>query len=114
MVAHPSSVGVPGRSYARPMTDVRVAGEPAETLLMALARIEWDSEESDGSTSGSCVLEPALGRPLIRALMRVEAELLEHDANSFGQPDVEMRTHEQRSADALIALALRVSDALAA
>lgn len=93
------------------MTEVRVAGEPADTLLMALARIDW-KDEPDGMTSGSFVLEPALGRPLIRALMRIEAELLEQDANTFGQPDVEERTHEQRAVDALVALALRVTDAL--
>jgi hypothetical protein len=41
----------------------------------------------------------------------VEAELLLGDANRLGQENWEDRTHEQRAADALVALALRVADA---
>jgi hypothetical protein len=36
--------------------------------------------------------------------MRVEAELLGEDAELLGSPDFEDRTHEQRSADALLRL----------
>jgi hypothetical protein len=93
------------------MTDELVAGESAETLLVALAHIEW-GEEVDGMMSGSVRLEPELGRPFMRAMMRIEAELLAHDADAYGQPDVEERTPEQRAADAFVALTLRVSDAL--
>lgn len=59
-------------------------------------------------------LEPRLATPFARALMRVQAELLLDDADRFGQPDQADRTHEQRTADAFVALALRVGDALGA
>lgn len=93
------------------MIDILVAGEPAKTLLVALGRLSWE-EGPDGMKSVSARLEPALGTPFARALMRIQAELLLHDANTYGQPDAEARTDEQRAADALVALALRVSDAL--
>jgi hypothetical protein len=50
--------------------------------------------------------------PLVRAIMRVEAELLLDDARRVGTDDEERRTPEQRRADALVALTLRVADAL--
>lgn len=52
------------------------------------------------------------GACLMRALMRVEAELMLHDAdrvNFTGDP----RTATQRRADAFVALTLRVADAYA-
>jgi hypothetical protein len=44
--------------------------------------------------------------------MRVQAELLLDDADRLGREDWEDRTDEQRAADALIELALRVADAV--
>lgn len=44
--------------------------------------------------------------------MRVEAELLLEDADRLGEPGGEERTPDQRRADALLALTLRMSDAL--
>ena len=43
--------------------------------------------------------------------MRVQAELLLEDADRLGQENWQDRTHEQRAADAFVALALRVADA---
>jgi hypothetical protein len=93
------------------MTDILVAGERAETLLEALQLIEWQPRPN-GMTSATACFEPRLGAPLARALMRIEAELLLADADTHGRPGTESRTHDQRAADALVALALRVADAL--
>ncbi|MGH8985059.1 MAG: hypothetical protein ACRDY6_14445 [Acidimicrobiia bacterium] len=60
---------------------------------------------------GAVRLEPELGLPFVRALMRVEAELLLQDANALGGARDEKRTDAQRRADAFVALALRVVDA---
>jgi sugar diacid utilization regulator len=62
-------------------------------------------------TSVSAFLEPRLAQPFGRALMRVQAELLLEDADRLGQENWQDRTHEQRAADAFVALALRVADA---
>jgi hypothetical protein len=61
---------------------------------------------------GTVRLEPRLGEPLMRAVMRVEAELMCEDAGRVGSPNAEHRTYEQRAADAFVALALRVTDAI--
>lgn len=92
------------------MTPTCVAGEPLVTLIEALQQFEVKSTRN-GMTSFSMQLEPRLATPFFRALMRVEAELLLGDANRLGQENWEDRTHEQRAADALVALALRVADA---
>jgi len=105
------AVTVSGASYAPIMNDILVAGEHAETLLEALHEIRW-STLPNGAMSGTVHLEPRLGDPFARALMRVQAELLLHDADTYPQEEADVRTHEQRAADALVALALRVSDAL--
>ena len=93
------------------MTDVLVAGEDAQTLVEALLRFRW-SDAADGGQSATFELEPHLGAPLIRAVMRVEAELLLDDADHYPHGADAERTSEQRAADALVALALRVTDAL--
>lgn len=92
------------------MTDQQlVAGEPVELLIRAFVRFKF-TEGPDGMTHGQARLEPSLGIPLFRALMRVEAELLLRDADTLGDPQHEARTSEQRRADALVALALRIAD----
>ena len=93
------------------MNEIRVAGEPALALLEAFQQFKW-KKARNGMQTASFSLDPRLGNPLIRALMRVEAELLLEYADSYGQADAEDRTHEQRACDALVALALRVADAL--
>jgi hypothetical protein len=93
------------------MNDIRVAGESALTLLEAFHQFKW-RKARNGMQTASVSLEPRLGRPLMRALMRVEAELLLEDADRSGQLGAEDRNYEQRTCDALLALALRVADAL--
>jgi hypothetical protein len=93
------------------MTEILVAGERAETLLEAFRQIDWRTRP-DGMTSAKVSLEPRLGDPFVRALMRVEAELLLDDADLHGRPGAEPPTSEQRAADAFVALGLRVADAV--
>src|SRR5260221_7950442 len=58
----------------------------------------------DGGYRCSVVLDPNVGSPLRRALMRAEAELLLEDADAVGMSHAEDRTPEQRAADALVRL----------
>ena len=50
----------------------------------------------------SVTLEPEMGQPLRRAMMRVEADLLHEDVGRVGSAGEVDRTDEQRSADALV------------
>jgi hypothetical protein len=93
------------------MSDVLVAGERAATLLEALLQIKM-KRRRNGMMGFDAIFEPGLGLPLARALMRVEAELLLQDADSYGRPGTEVRTYEQRAAAAFVALTLRVTDAM--
>ena len=92
------------------MTPTCIAGENLDTLVEALQQIQLHKPR-DGMTRMSLRLEPRLGYPFSRALMRVQAELLLDDADRLGLDEWEDRTHEQRAADAFVALALRVADA---
>jgi hypothetical protein len=65
------------------MNEIRVAGEPGLTLLEAFQQFKW-KKARNGMQTASFSLEPRPGNPLIRALMRVEAELLLEDADSYG------------------------------
>ena len=56
-------------------------------------------------------LEPDVGAPLARALMRVEAELLLKDADAVGTSQDARRAPAQRRFDALMTLVLRVNAA---
>lgn len=89
--------------------DAVVGGEPVTRLRKLLEAVEWAPRRRGGMRiSGH--LTPDDGACLLRALMRVEAELLIHDAarvDAHGEP----RTQTQRRADAFVALALRVADA---
>ena len=89
-----------------------VAGEPIDVLVKALASFEW-RKTAKGMTRFTSLLDRDLGLPLLRALMRVEAELLAHDADLLGRSEPEIRTTDQRRADALVALVLRIADARA-
>lgn len=91
-----------------------VAGEPLRKLIPALREIRDGSRfDGDGRLHIHCEVVSEIGTPFARALMRVEAELLLEDADCLGAADVEDRTPEQRRADALVALVLRVQEALA-
>jgi hypothetical protein len=63
----------------------------------------------DGMYHSSVCLEPSVGNPLARAMMRAEAELLREDADRVGTPEDDRRTQPQRAADAFIRLAHAVA-----
>jgi hypothetical protein len=85
-----------------------VAGEPLELLQAAFGKIK-PRKTNDGWVRFSVTLEPELGEPLLRALLRIERELLDHDV-AQGSPDV--RTAPRRKADAFVVLCERFTAAL--
>lgn len=87
-----------------------VAGEPVDVLVKALRQLKWKKTNA-GMMRFSAMLDRELGMPLHRALIRIERELLDQDIDQAGESGVQMRTPEQRGADALMALVLRVAEA---
>ena len=87
------------------MRQRNVAGEPIELLRLALGKLRYRTT-SDGMIELTGSLEPELGDPLWRALLRIERELLAQDA-AHADPDV--RTTEQRRADAFVLLVERLT-----
>jgi hypothetical protein len=55
-------------------------------------------------------LPQELAEPFTRALMRIEAELLLHDAYLLTATSGETRTQSERCADAFMAMILRLDD----
>lgn len=89
-----------------------VAGEDLGVLVEAFQRIKL-REAPDGMFKGTFRLPAALGDPFVRALQRVEAELLLEDADMIGvTPYCDRRTEAQRRADAMVLLVTRVAAAL--
>jgi len=86
-----------------------VAGEPYEVLVDDLLSFEWEHEDDGMVHLHAEGLSPAF----MRALMRVEAELLLADADVWATADHEERTPEQRAADALVELTRRIGKASA-
>ncbi|WP_433198361.1 hypothetical protein ACQP1G_03730 [Nocardia sp. CA-107356] len=86
-----------------------VAGERRADLERALTYVSTESQP-DGSYIINGDLPPHVAPPFIRAIMRVEAELLLNDAELVTVDEGEPRTPEQRRADAFVALILRVDD----
>ena len=85
-----------------------VYGERVGDLLPGLfAFKDAMSIDDDGMYRSSVTLQPAIGAPLSRALMRAEAELLQ-DAADVGTSKAIHRTYEQRAADAFVRLVQRV------
>jgi hypothetical protein len=99
---------VTGYLYGAGMEQKTVAGEPIEVLQAALAKMTH-RKASDGMVEISLSLEPELGEPLRRALLRIEKELLDHDM-AHGGPAV--RTTPQLLADAFVVLTERLTAAL--
>jgi hypothetical protein len=97
-------------TYVRRVEDEQVAGESVDALRRAFADFMW-KRRPDGGFRISARLDRELADPLLRALIRIEAELLAEDANLIGSSDTALRTPEQRRADALVALGLRVAEA---
>jgi hypothetical protein len=87
-----------------------VAGESIDVLVEALAAFEVRKTRA-GRVGVTAQLDRDIGQPLQRAIMRIESELLAHDADLIGTSGAEIRTPGERRADALIALVLRVADA---
>ena len=88
-------------------------GEPADEIMRVLARCPRRVTDS-----GMHQIEleiPATGEagPVVRAMMRAEAQLLIEDADSFSAYE-ECRTPEQRGADAFMAVVDAAASALAA
>ncbi|QLY30673.1 hypothetical protein [Nocardia huaxiensis] len=88
-----------------------VAGETRADLLRALSYVSTE-DAPDGGFIVNGDLPPDVAPPFIRALMRIEAELLLQDAELVNIDHGEPRTPEERRTDALIALLLRVDDRL--
>ncbi len=84
-----------------------VAGERRDELIAALLEAQL-SPEADGLVRLNMQLPNNC--PLVRALMRVEAELIMMDADAMSTGSFEPRTSDQRRADAFMALALRAAD----
>jgi hypothetical protein len=84
-----------------------VAGERRDELIAALLEARLSP-----ATGGVVRLNIDLPEncPLIRALMRVEAELILMDADAMARGRFAPRTSDQRRADAFMALALRAAD----
>jgi hypothetical protein len=86
-----------------------IAGERRADLLRALSYVSTESQP-DGSYVLNGDLPPDVAPPFIRAIMRVEAELLLHDAELVTVEGGEPRTPEERRTDAFVALVFRVDD----
>ncbi len=89
-----------------------VAGEPAEALWAALCHIEH-VEILDASPRFDFALPPDLAAPLVRAILRIEAELLLEEADAFGRaerttPRDGGRSGERRPLDERNAAAVRI------
>lgn len=87
-----------------------VAGERVADLLPVLRQLR-PSKRSDEMYECRFSLEQDVSGPFLRALMRVEAELLLQDADRLTGSWADWRTSDQRRADAFVALTLRVADA---
>jgi len=93
------------------LRDETVYGERVGDVLPGLqAFMDAAVYDDQGWFHSSVALEPQLAQPLFRALMRAEAELLLEDADKLGSDAYEERTQEQRGADALVRLAVRMGD----
>jgi hypothetical protein len=87
----------------------RVGGERRELLRRAIACITMTKGPGgEGILSGQ--LPQELAEPFTRALMRIEAELLLHDADLFTARSGETRTQSERRADAFTPMILRLDD----
>ncbi|UFU07957.1 DUF222 domain-containing protein [Ruania halotolerans] len=86
-----------------------IAGEPRALLIESLRNLDM-SEERDGMRHMSGTVDLCV----VRALMRVEAQLLLEDADSPEVGHVLGRSAEQRRADAFVALVAALADGAAA
>ncbi len=93
------------------MKDAMVFGESARTLLTTLSKCETREDDVSGAIRFDLRMTPEETGPVVRALLRAEAELLLDDADTF-DPTATTRTPEQRRADALVEIAIAAARAL--
>ena len=86
-----------------------VGGESADRLLGILLDFYYKPLPGNVTRVGSQMSSDDAAC-LMRAIMRVEAELMLLDADGVSSSDVEPRSAKERRADAFVALALRVTD----
>ena len=87
-----------------------VYGESAPALLSTLAKAGFSIAE-DGMHKMELTMEPHEAPSVLRAIMRAEAELLLSDADELAPNGLNVRTPEQRQADALFAVVMAASNA---
>ena len=86
-------------------------GDPLPGLR---AFMDAATTDDDGWYHSSVTLEPAVAQPLMRAMTRVEAELMLEDAEQIGEAGYCERAPAQRSADAFVRLAVTIGQVASA
>ncbi|NNH76021.1 hypothetical protein HLB23_40290 [Nocardia uniformis] len=86
-----------------------IAGEPLPVLKQVLTYLARNTNSNEAGEF-SVLLPPHIMVPFTRALMRIEAELLLHDADRVTAESGEPRTQSQRRHDAFFALVLRIDE----
>ncbi len=99
------------RSIKR-VDDVLVCDEPLHLLLDSLRRFAIRPSGIDGMVEWGGRLPDAQATAILRAVMRVEAELLREDADHLTDGAEEPRSQSARRADALVLLAGRIAAAI--
>lgn len=92
------------------VADSTVYGESAHALLSTLSKADF-SVTDRGMSQMELTMEPGEAPPVLRAVMRAEAELLLSDADELAPHELDIRTSEQRQADALFAVVMAASKA---
>lgn len=91
--------------------DIKIAGESLDDLARALRNVK-STTRPNGSVHIRLRMERNVAPPLLRAVMRIESELLLEDADRLsGDSACDTRTPEQRGADAFVELARRYAGA---
>jgi len=93
------------------MNKATVYGESAQAILDTMRKSDRSVSDT-GMYRFKLRMSADEASPIMRAVMRAEAELLLEDANAF-DPRVETRTAEQRGADAMVAVVTSAAKALA-
>ena len=93
----------------RTLGAITIAGERVDLLAQALLRFKLQPPAPDGMMRFTARIEPEYGDPFVRALRRVEAEMLLEDADLIGTAHDEQRTCDQRAHDALMELIRRIA-----
>lgn len=97
----------------KPHKPPKVAGEPVDLLRSALLAIHVAASSGDDAALDA-ELTPEAGCALVRAVLRVEAELLLDDARALGPDDHDLRDPEERRLEAFLSVLRRTCSALPA